>query len=164
MSNETYLIGAAVAFLACQAVLVIALQRALRRTRDMNARVTHLGEAMGLLTETTETGFRALAAEVERLGRGPDSSRDPAASARMTNAARRGRSAQEIAADERVSEGEVRLRLHLAEQARTPVDTPDAASPKARKVRTDPKTPSAPAVSSSGPRRVRSGSNGSLRA
>jgi DNA-directed RNA polymerase specialized sigma24 family protein len=35
----------------------------------------------------------------------------------MTAAAKRGRSVEEIASTEQVSEGEVRLRLHLAKQA-----------------------------------------------
>jgi hypothetical protein len=38
-------------------------------------------------------------------------------SARMSAAAKRGRSVEEIASTEQVSEGEVRLRLHLAKQA-----------------------------------------------
>lgn len=98
-------------------VLVAArLVRALRHTVELEQRVTRLQEGINLLADTTETGFRQVAAEIERL-----SSAAPAPAAtrptavRLRAATRRGRSVKEIAAAEQVSEGEVRLRLSLAD-------------------------------------------------
>lgn len=102
------------------------------------ARLGHVGDTMTLLTETTETGFRAMALEIERLASAESTRPDPRASAtRMTTAARRGRSIPQIAADEDVSEGEVRLRLHLSDQARATKATASKAAktPKPRTTR-----------------------------
>lgn len=103
--------------------------------RRYEERLGHLGDTMTLLTETTETGFRAMALEIERLAASEAAKAPPVrpSSTRIANAARRGRSIQQIAADEQVSEGEVRLRLHLTEQGRAPKTT---AAPKAAKPRT----------------------------
>jgi hypothetical protein len=54
--------------------------------------------------------------EINRLAAAKDESRPrprAATQRRMATASRRGRSVQDIAADEQVSEGEVRLRLQL---------------------------------------------------
>jgi len=91
----------------------------------LDEKLSHFGDALTLLTETTEGGFRAVASELDRTavhaGATQVGLKKPAVprptSARMTAAARRGRSVEEIAATEQVSEGEVRLRLHLAKQA-----------------------------------------------
>ena len=89
----------------------------------MDEKLAHFGDALTLLTETAEGGFRAVASELDRAGQ-PAASATAAkkpvprpTSARMTAAAKRGRSVEEIASTEQVSEGEVRLRLHLAKQA-----------------------------------------------
>lgn len=87
--------------------------------RRYEERLGHMGDTMTLLTETIETGFRAMAVEIERLAAAESPRADARTRAtRMATAARRGRSVQQIAAEEHVSEGEVRLRLHLSEQAR----------------------------------------------
>jgi len=92
--------------------------RALDRVQ---ARMAHQGEALSLLTDTSENGFAAIARELDRLATPePKPSRRPS-TRRVATAARKGRSVAEIAADERVSEGEVRLRLGLAGQL--PADT-----------------------------------------
>jgi hypothetical protein len=89
----------------------------------MDEKITHFGDALTLLTETAEGGFRAVASELDRAGLQATTSaaKKPVlpkpTSARMTAAAKRGRSVEEIASTEQVSEGEVRLRLHLAKQA-----------------------------------------------
>jgi hypothetical protein len=86
----------------------------------LDEKLAHFGDALTLLTETTEGGFRAVASEMDRAAQPPGAPKKPVVrptSARMTAAARRGRSVEEIAANEQVSEGEVRLRLHLAKQA-----------------------------------------------
>jgi len=90
----------------------------------MDEKLAHFGDALTLLTETAEGGFRAVASELDRAGQqhgaGATAKKPPVprpTSARMTAAAKRGRSVEEIASTEQVSEGEVRLRLHLAKQA-----------------------------------------------
>jgi hypothetical protein len=83
-------------------------------------RLSTLAHTMTLLTDTTETCFQAIAGQLE-----PDRPTRVAAPVeratrqrRMVVAARRGRSVTDIAVAEEVAEGEVRLRLHLAEQTR----------------------------------------------
>lgn len=99
-----------------QAALLWRLVRLGRELRTYDARFAHLSDALSLLTETTEASFRAVALEVERLTASESSLATTRASTRrVAAAARRGRSVQEIAATEKVSEGEVRLRLHLAQ-------------------------------------------------
>lgn len=91
----------------------LSVARSLHRSDE---RIGHLSDALGLLTETSESGFRTMAAEIERLAGATGRTREPRVSvSRLSAAARRGRSTAEIAAAERVSEGEVALRLHLAE-------------------------------------------------
>jgi hypothetical protein len=106
----------------------------------MDEKLAHFGDALTLLTETAEGGFRAVASELDRAGLQAATTgvKKPVlpkpTSARMTAAAKRGRSVEEIASTEQVSEGEVRLRLHLAKQAaaakanRTKKGRTDAAS------------------------------------
>jgi len=109
-------------------LLIVAtrLVRALRHTVELEQRVARLQEGVNLLADTAETGFRQVAAEIERLAGGvtatapvPSTGTRPAAArptaARLRAATRRGRSVKEIAAAEQVSEGEVRLRLSLAD-------------------------------------------------
>jgi hypothetical protein len=101
-------------------VLVAArLVRALRHTVELEQRVTRLQEGINLLTDTAETGFRQVAAEVERLSSAAASAAPAPASrptaVRLRAATRRGRTVKDIAAAEQVSEGEVRLRLSLAD-------------------------------------------------
>lgn len=96
------------------------LVRALRHTVELEGRIARMQEGLHLLTDTAETGFRQVAAEIERLS-SIDARRPPAPSAprptaaRLRAATRRGQSVKEIAVAERVSEGEVRLRLSLAD-------------------------------------------------
>lgn len=86
------------------------------RWRRIDERIGRFGEALALLTEANESGFRAVAAEIERGSGGP--ARVGAArrrTRRIARAAKVGRSLADIAASEQMSEGEVRLRLHLAD-------------------------------------------------
>jgi hypothetical protein len=90
---------------------------AIERLED---RISHLTAGLSLLTDTTETGLRDIAVELARLTAAASAGvAKPRAvtQRRMAGAARRGRSVQDIAAAEQVSEGEVRLRLEL-EKAR----------------------------------------------
>jgi hypothetical protein len=88
-------------------------QRAFEKRLD--ARVTHLTTALSLLTNTTEEGMRAAAVEIARLTRAADAQAEaqPQATARqrISVAAGHGRSIQDIAASEQLSEGEVLLHL-----------------------------------------------------
>lgn len=120
------LVVTAILLVATGAILLVAtrLVRALRHTVELESRIARLQEGLNLLTDTTETGFRQVAAEVERLSTlsrpaAPAAAPAPAATrptaARLRAASRRGRTVKEIAAAEQVSEGEVRLRLSLAD-------------------------------------------------
>lgn len=115
----------AVLALTTGVLLIVAtrLVRALRHTVELEQRVARLQEGVNLLADTTETGFRQVAAEIERLAGSGEAVPVKAAAivaarptaARLRAATRKGRSVKEIAAAEQVSEGEVRLRLSLAD-------------------------------------------------
>lgn len=118
VSMSVVAVGTVLALLVmAQGWLLWRLTRVLASAARVEERVGHFGDALSLLTETTESGFRAVA---EELGRRrvdvPDFLQHKAATARVSAAARRGRSVTEIAAAEEVSEGEVRLRLHMGGQ------------------------------------------------
>ena len=126
------LVLTSILLVATGAILLVAarLVRALRHVVELEQRVVRLQEGINLLTDTTETGFRQVATEIERLSAASAVSSSsakttsdrrtgsPAArptAVRLRAAARRGSSVKEIAAAEQVSEGEVRLRLSLAD-------------------------------------------------
>lgn len=89
-----------------------------RRHLDLSrleGRLSRFGEALALLTDTTQSGFASIAGELERSGRRPAPTTSRAAtSKRIVTAVKRGRSVQQVAADEQVSESEIRLHLGLA--------------------------------------------------
>lgn len=107
------LIAAIGLFVAVVAIAVGRRQRlAIARLED---RLTHLNAGLSLLTNTTEEGLRGVALEVSRLA-GASEARPRAvtgARQRIASAAGHGRSVQDIAATEQVSEGEVLLHLLL---------------------------------------------------
>jgi hypothetical protein len=120
--NSTVLVivvGAALTLLsAVQAWLLWRLSRMVAASARLEEKVGHLGDALSILTETSEAGFKAIADELTRRtipAAAPPRSKTPIA--RLKAAARRGTSIADIAAAEHMSEGEVRLRLHLAEHA-----------------------------------------------
>jgi hypothetical protein len=121
--NPTMLIslGAALAAaLIVQGWILWRLLGAVGVVQRMDEKIAHFADALTLLTETAEGGFRAVASELDRAGHQTGAAKKPMprpTSARMTAAVKRGRSVEEIASTEQVSEGEVRLRLHLAKQA-----------------------------------------------
>ena len=61
--------GSAVLFVALQVVYAIRLERRLRVAAEVSQKLDRLTAGLGLLTDTTEGGLGALAAEVEKLGR-----------------------------------------------------------------------------------------------
>jgi hypothetical protein len=111
--------GGAAVLLAGGLVWVhVQTQAAIERLDD---RVAHLLAGVSLLTDTTEGALRDVAAEISRLAAVTGQERPKSRAAtqrRVASAARRGRSVQDIAASEQVSEGEVRLRLQLDKAAK----------------------------------------------
>lgn len=118
--------GLTVLFLV-QIVLLWRLARSARITADATARVAQLTAALELLTDTTEEGFVNVAAELERLGAKPlaAGSTRRATTRRIAAAARKGKTIEEIAVAESLSESEVRLHLGL-ETAAEPVTAREA--------------------------------------
>lgn len=112
-------VGAATLLLLGGLVWVhVQTQAAIERIDD---RMAHLLAGVSLLTDTTEGALRDVAAEITRLGAVKDAARPRTRAAtqrRVAGAARRGRTVQDIAAAEQVSEGEVRLRLQLEKAAK----------------------------------------------
>lgn len=94
-----------------------------RRIAKLGDRIAHLAAGISLLTDTVEGGLRDVAQEIERLGAvktaapAPKPKARAATQRRVATLSRRGRSVQDIAATEKMSEGEVRLRLQLANAA-----------------------------------------------
>lgn len=86
----------------------------------LDDRLSHLLAGISLLTDTTEGALRDVATELTRLASVKDAARPAVRTTtrRVAAAARRGRSVQDIAAAEEVSEGEVRLRLQLEQAAK----------------------------------------------
>jgi hypothetical protein len=112
-------VGAALTLLSSvQAWLLWRLSRMVAASARLEEKVGHLGDALSILTETSEAGFKAIAEELTRrtLPAAP-AARAKTPITRLKAAARRGTSIADIAAAEHMSEGEVRLRLHLAEHA-----------------------------------------------
>lgn len=100
------------------AVLAVFMMRRRRRDLDrIEGRVTQLAEALTLLTDTTQAGFASLVSELERSQRPRAASTSRAAtSRRIARAVDRGRAVRDVAADEQVSESEIRLHLGLASE------------------------------------------------
>jgi hypothetical protein len=111
----TVQVGLFATVLLVQAILAWRLMSTQRALERVSSRLTHHGEALSLLTDTSENGFGAIAREIERMATDVRPARKTS-TRRVTTAARRGRTVADIAATERVSEGEVRLRLTMAGQ------------------------------------------------
>jgi len=130
MLNTSTLIGVGAVLTVVvigQSYLLWRLTRSLGGVQKLDEKLGHYGDALSLLTETTESGFKAVAAELDRSAARPNDGPAkaaikkampaPSTVARISAAARRGRTVPEIAAAEELSEGEVRLRLHMAKQS-----------------------------------------------
>jgi hypothetical protein len=88
-------------------------QAAIDRLDD---RIAHLLAGVSLLTDTTEGALRDVALEIGRQAATADGGAGKprvGSQRRIAVSARRGRSVQDIAATEEMSEGEVRLHLQL---------------------------------------------------
>jgi len=115
-----------------QTLMVWRATRAMNRLSAIEARVERFGDALTLLTDTTESAFRAVAAEMARTP-GKAERIAPAVSAarqrRIARAATRGASVEQIAVAEDVAEGEVRLRLQMAKDQPAFIGKPDVRTP-----------------------------------
>ena len=116
LTSAGALVGGAAALSLLASTIVLAVNRrqraAITRLED---RVTHLTAGVSLLTNTTEDGLRGVALEIARLANVADA-RPKAVThtrERIATAAVSGKSVQDIASAEQVSEGEVRLHLLL---------------------------------------------------
>jgi hypothetical protein len=112
-----------IALSSVQAWLLFRLARMVAAAARLEDKVGHLADALSILTETSEAGFKAIADEMTRRGAAAPAAPAPRSKtpiARIRAAARKGASIAEIAAAEHMSEGEVRLRLHLADHASAP--------------------------------------------
>ncbi len=109
-----WFVTGAVALVAIgEALVIVRLSRALGAAARFGDRIGHLTSAIELLADTTETGLSNVAAELERTTPIKARSARGATARRIASAAGRGRSVQDIAAGEALSESEVRLHLHL---------------------------------------------------
>jgi hypothetical protein len=110
----TYLAAALAVVAVVEAIVIVRLSKALRAVARFGERIAHLTSALELLTDTTESGLANVATELERSAtpRVARASRG-ATARRITGAARRGRSIEEIASTEGLSESEVRLHMQL---------------------------------------------------
>jgi hypothetical protein len=102
-----------------QLVLMVQLWRTSRAAGRGDRRIEQLTSALELLTDTTESGFVNVAAELTRVGARPitPTSTRRATSERIAAAIDEGRPIAEVAAAEGLSETEVRLHLGLHEAA-----------------------------------------------
>lgn len=109
--------GAAGAVLVIVAGIVAAARRRQRAAIGrLEERVAQLAAGVSLLTNTTEDGLRTVAMEIARLSGASDTGRPQGpltVRQRVASAAGHGRSVQDIAASEQLSEGEVLLHLLL---------------------------------------------------
>ena len=84
--------------------------------REVERRLSQLSSAVELLTDTTESGLQAAFTEIQHLSKTgiQRMTNQGGLQTRVRRAARKGRTARDIAISEGVSEGEVRLRLTFA--------------------------------------------------
>jgi hypothetical protein len=107
------LVGVLVLSLIQTAALVRVYLRT-RETERLDDRLAHFAEALALLTDTTEAGFTNIAGELEARRKTSRANSRAATSKRIVTAVRRGRSIDDIAASESLSESEIRLHLGLS--------------------------------------------------
>jgi hypothetical protein len=113
--------GAAVVVGSAWVLMLWKAVRAMRTMAGLEARVARLTEAITLLAETSESGFRTVGEQLSAQASVQPAPAEARArrttTSRVTRAARLGVTVGEIAAAEQVSEGEVQLRLHMANAA-----------------------------------------------
>jgi len=118
-----YVISALIVVILVQTWLLWRLVKMMSLMRQFDERLSRAAQGLSLLVDTSEAGFAMLGSELSKVTATPP--RKMAARSttrRIVNAARRGRAVPDIAAREGLSEGEVRLRMHLADTL--PVEAP----------------------------------------
>ncbi len=108
-----YLMGALTAVSALETWLLYRVFARVGAIGRLDDRVSSLTHTIALLTDTTETCFNAVAAQIEAAPAKPVKAR-AARQGRVIGAASKGRTVGEIAAEEQLAESEVSLRLHMA--------------------------------------------------
>ena len=113
----TYVVAALTVVVFAQTVALWRIARGMSGVSRLGERLNRFAEALALLTDTTEAGLATVANELEQSGRRRASRTAARASTarRISTAAVRGRSVEEIAALEALSESEIRLHLHMAD-------------------------------------------------
>jgi hypothetical protein len=101
-----------------QVYFLVRLQRGAMDLMRIEERAGRLDTAVHVLTDTCETGFRSIAREIGRAPAEMSPLPKKGANRRLRTAARTGESIAAIAAAERMSEGEVRLRLQMPSNGR----------------------------------------------
>jgi hypothetical protein len=113
-----YVIATLTVVVLVQSWLLWRLVRMMSVMRGFDERLSRCTQGLSLLVDTSEAGFSMLGGELARLGATPPKKiAAKSTNRRIVNAARRGRAVPDIAAREGLSEGEVRLRMHLADNA-----------------------------------------------
>lgn len=131
-----YVIAALIVVTAAQTWLLWRLVRMMGLLRGFDERLSRTVQGLELLVDTTEAGFAMLsAAERARTSEvTPAKVATKNTTRRIVSAARRGKDVPDIAAREGMSEGEVRLRVHLA-NSKTSADPTRAGEARAAAVR-----------------------------
>jgi len=113
----TYAVTALTVIVFAQTVALWRISRGMSGVARLGERLSRFAEALALLTDTTEAGLANVANELEQAGRRRASRAAARTSTarRISSAADRGRSVEEIAAFEALSESEIRLHLHMAD-------------------------------------------------
>lgn len=103
-----------------QLALIVRLGGRVAGAERVNDRLSHFAEALTLLTDTTEAGLASVAGGLSAYGQKASSRAGTRATGRrIAKAVKNGQPVAAIAADEALSESEIRLHLELAEDRRT---------------------------------------------
>lgn len=127
------LAGAGLMFVCAQFVILLWTLRRLGELGALRERISRLADGLALLTDTTEAGMAALAAQLQqtnREGRLAKTATRASVQKRVKEAVRKGEGISKIAAHEALSESEVRLHLALSGRDRVnrrPMDQADGA-------------------------------------
>lgn len=117
----TSLLGTIVVLGVALTVVGIKLARRLTVLGQLQAQHEQVSNALTLLTEATESGFRWTAAELQRVTALQRRAQWPQdVQQRLERAVTLGESVQQIAAEEGIPESEVKLRTHLAASRNLP--------------------------------------------
>ena len=114
--GQWILAGIAVGLVAACVAVAVRLWLQGRQVKHLDARVAQLGAALALLTDTVEAGFQEVVRQASRPVPEARTAVAPRTNTRrrIRSAAKRGRTVDQIAATEHLSEGEVRLMLQMS--------------------------------------------------